>query len=209
MSTITEIFSRTGATNAIALLKEDHQKVKGIFDEFEKACEEEDAERCRTLAEKALLELTVHARIEEEIFYPAVRAKIEDEDLLDEAQEEHHAAKLLITELVSKGLKGERWEAKFTVLSEMVKHHIKEEEGELLPEAGKVGFDFEQMGERMLARKKELTEQLDSLPALKRFEERLEARTRARGSRRKAARPAARRTPAKRGGARRSGSTSL
>lgn len=164
--------------NAIDLLKQDHDKVKRIFDKFEKAGEAEDVEEARQLAEKALVELVVHAKIEEEIYYPAVRAKIEDKDLMDEATEEHHVAKLLIRELADSGLKGERWEAKFCVLAESIKHHIEEEEGEMFPEVRKLELDLEDLGARMMSRKDELTREVMDLKAVRaEDQEPLEARS--------------------------------
>lgn len=184
MATIKELFART-QNNAISLLKEDHTKVKEIFDKFDE--EETPEDERRALAEKALVELTIHAEIEEQIFYPAVRAKIEDDDLMDEALEEHHAAKLLIRELVDSNLSGERWDAKFCVLSESVRHHIEEEEGEMLPKCEKVKLDYEQLGMQMMDRKQELMGQLSGLPELKRFGAGESAKVR-RGARRMPAR---------------------
>lgn len=145
--------SRT-STDAIAMLKKDHQTVKTLFDEFEDS--EQTAER-KDIAEKACRELEIHAAIEEEMFYPALRQKMDDEDgLLDEADEEHHEAKILVAELKLMSGDEENYAAKFTVLAENVRHHIKEEEGELFPQAKKTEIDFEVLGERMAARKREL-----------------------------------------------------
>lgn len=167
MSTIKEIFSKVSGSNAISMLKEDHTKVKEIFEKFEAEDTPEDEKR--TLAEQALTELTIHAELEEKLFYPAVRAKVDDSDLMDEALEEHHVAKLLIKELVDSGLRGERFEAKFIVLAESVKHHIEEEEGEMLPKAQKSGLDFEQLGEQMMEKKLDLMQVVSSLKDLKPF----------------------------------------
>lgn len=186
MATIKELFART-QNNAISLLKEDHAKVKEIFDKFDEEQTPEDERRA--LAEKALVELTIHAEIEEKIFYPAVRAKIDDDDLMNEALEEHHAAKLLIRELVDSNLSGERWDAKFCVLSESVRHHIEEEEGEMLPKAQKEAkLDYEELGVQMMERKQELMGQLSGLPELKRFGAGERQQVRGGGRRRMAAR---------------------
>ncbi|UPT73090.1 MAG: hemerythrin domain-containing protein [Elusimicrobiota bacterium] len=145
--------TRTG-TDAISMLKKDHVKVKGLFDRFEDA--EETSEK-KSIAEEACAELKVHAAIEEEMFYPALRQKMEDEDgLLDEADEEHHEAKILVAELGLMSGDEENFDAKFTVLAENIRHHIKEEEGELFPQAKKTEIDFDALGEQMMARKKEL-----------------------------------------------------
>ena len=137
--------------HAIALLKKDHDKVKELFEQFEKA---ESRPAKRKIVEEALLELKIHAILEEDIFYPAVRKHV-GADLMNEADEEHHVAKLLIAELeANQG--GDHHDAKFTVLSENVRHHIKEEEGDMLPKAKGMNLDFERLGQEMLSRKKEL-----------------------------------------------------
>src|SRR5688572_7900885 len=129
----------TTKTDAIELLKEDHKKVKDLFEQFEKA---DGKAQKKSVADMALRELNLHAAVEEEIFYPAVRPDLEEE-IMNEADEEHHVAKVLIAEL--EGMDGgeSHYEAKFLVLAENVKHHIKEEEGEMLPEAKKTDVDFE------------------------------------------------------------------
>ena len=113
-------------------LKEDHQKVKGLFDRFEET--NGSATEAKIVSE-ALMELKVHATVEEELFYPAVRQKIEDEEgIMDEADEEYHVAKVLIAELEKMTGDEDYWEAKFKVLAESVRHHIKEE-GKMFKEA--------------------------------------------------------------------------
>jgi len=150
----------TGAANndAITMLKQDHDNVKELFDQFEKA--EGKAEK-RKIARQALEELRVHALVEEEIFYPAVRAKLEknDGEIMNEADEEHHVAKLLIAELDSANGNSDHFDAKFTVLAESVRHHIKEEEGEMLPKAKALDIDFEALGQEMERRKQEVKAQ--------------------------------------------------
>ena len=140
-------------TNAIALLKADHQKVKGLFDAFEKT---KSQSKKQSTAQQALQELRIHAAIEEEIFYPALRERLKDEDMLDEAEEEHRVAKTLIGELVSKGAKTEHFEAKFIVLAENVRHHIKEEEGDMFKKARSAKIDLKVLAEQLSARKEEL-----------------------------------------------------
>lgn len=143
----------TTAQNALTMLKKDHDKVKGLFEKFEKARGEQ---KKKALAEEAIRELKVHATLEEEIFYPAVRNALKAKDLLDEATEEHHVAKVLIAELTSLPLEIERYEAKFTVLAENVRHHIKEEEGEMFPQARKSRIDLKEIGDLMANRKEAL-----------------------------------------------------
>jgi len=146
--------------DAIKLLKSDHDLVKDLFDKFEKA--ETKREKAK-LAAEAMTELKIHTQIEEEIFYPAVRkamkkavGKEETTSLMDEADEEHHVAKLLIAELGTMKASDDHWEGKFTVLSESVLHHVKEEEGEMFPQARKLDLDYDALGAEMLARKEEL-----------------------------------------------------
>jgi len=135
------------AKNAITMLKDDHEKVKGLFDQFEKS---KDHSQKMKIAAEAINELKIHATIEEELFYPAVREEMEDpEGIMDEADEEHHVAKVLIAELDKMTGKEEHWEAKFTVLSENIRHHIKEEESDMLPEAKKTDIDFDVLGQEM------------------------------------------------------------
>lgn len=142
------------STNAIASLKADHQKVKDLFDQFEKA---DDRATKTTIVSEALEELSIHATLEEEIFYPAVRQEIDDEDgVMNEADEEHHVAKVLIAELEDMDGSESHYDAKFTVLAENVRHHIKEEEEDMLPRAQKTEIDFDALGEKMRGRKEEL-----------------------------------------------------
>jgi hypothetical protein len=138
--------------HAVAILMKDHDRVKDLFDRFEKAGAAGDKEK---IIGEAVTELKIHAVIEEEIFYPAVRKQV-GKDLMNEADEEHHVARVLIAELDVKGRRDDHREAKFTVLAESVRHHIKEEEGEMLPKAKGLKIDFEALGRQMLARKKEL-----------------------------------------------------
>jgi len=139
--------------HAMTILRKDHDAVKTIFDEFKKA--ESPAKR-KSLIHQAVNALKIHAVVEEEIFYPAIRARVGD-TLMNEADEEHHVAKLLIAEL-ERPVENDHRDAKFTVLAESVRHHIKEEEGEIFPKAKQLDVDFEKLGQQILARKKELLE---------------------------------------------------
>lgn len=138
--------------DAVSLLKADHEKVRELFDQFEEA---EDSRGKHQIAREAMQELIVHSKIEEEIFYPAVRRATGEAELMDEAVEEHHVVELLIKELQSLSA-GEKFEAKFQMLMENVKHHIQEEEGEMLPRAEQVGMNLDQLGEQLAERKREL-----------------------------------------------------
>jgi hemerythrin superfamily protein len=138
--------------DAIELLKSGHDSVKDLFDRFKKA---KDRRTKIKIAKQALTELKIHAVLEEEIFYPAVRRSV-GKDIMNEADEEHHVAKILIAELEKMDGRGDRYDAKFNVLAESVRHHIKQEEGEMLPKAKALDIDFEKLGQRMLRRKQQL-----------------------------------------------------
>ncbi len=149
--------TRSRPPNAIDLLKEDHEKVKKAFKQFEKL-DRSDTEACRELAEAVCADLRVHTTVEEEIFYPAVRDAIEDEDIMNEAAVEHETAKMLIEQLENMDPDDPNYFATFTVLGEYVMHHVKEEEGEMFPQARKAKqLDLEALGERMKARKETLS----------------------------------------------------
>ena len=141
--------------DAIALLKEDHRKVEDLFEKFEKS---RDDQRKQALAKEICTELMTHSMVEEEIFYPACKDQIEDEDALEEAYVEHDGAKVLISEILEKP-DAEFFEAKVTVLSELIKHHVKEEEKRsegLFAQAKEAGLDVQALGERIMELKKQL-----------------------------------------------------
>jgi hemerythrin-like domain-containing protein len=148
--------------DVLKMLAEDHKKVKKMFDQFEKMKEEEDQdmEAKQLLVETCCAELTVHAQLEEELFYPALRDTIDDMDMLDEAEVEHASAKQLISELSSMQPEDELYDAKFTVLGEYVKHHIEEEEKEIFPKAKKAELDLQAMAEEARERKIEIRDEL-------------------------------------------------
>jgi hemerythrin superfamily protein len=146
----------TKSQDAIALLKEDHRTVEKLFKDFEGAKGEGRKEK---LAKQICLELSVHASIEEEIFYPACEGIVE-EDLLKESYVEHDAAKLLIAEIeAANGADDEYFDAKVKVLQEEIEHHVEEEEqaGGVFSQARKGKIDLDSLGEQLAARKKELT----------------------------------------------------
>lgn len=147
--------------DAIALLKQDHRKVEDLFAKFESAS---GAERKRKLAEQICLELAVHTRIEEEIFYPACEGKVE-EDLLKESFVEHDGVKLLLAEIMAGGPGDSFYDSKVKVLQEQVEHHVQEEEKRvegLFSQARKADMPMEQLGEKLAARKAELMEQYEA-----------------------------------------------
>jgi len=144
--------------DAIALLKADHRTVEELFAKFEKASGDG---RKQSLAEEICLELSVHAQIEEEIFYPACEGNVE-EDLLKESYVEHDGAKVLIAEIIKGGSGDEYYDAKVKVLQEEIEHHVEEEEKRmegLFAQARKAELDMDALGEQLAARKMELTEQ--------------------------------------------------
>lgn len=144
-------------TDAIALLVEDHKKIRKLFKDFEKLKEVDGSDEAKVaLATKICSELTVHAQVEEEILYPAVREAIDDDDLMDEAEVEHTGAKDLISQLKDMKPGDDHYDAKVTVLGENIEHHIDEEEGEMFPEAKKAKLDMMELGKQIAARKKEL-----------------------------------------------------
>ena len=140
--------------NAVELLRNDHYALKALFREFDAA--EEPEEKAR-IVRQSLDELDVHASVEEKVFYPAVRQDSPDAaDKLDEALEEHHAARLLMHELRGMSPGDERFDAKFRVLTEMVKHHVKEEEAEMFARARTGKLDLNALGKRLQAAKTSL-----------------------------------------------------
>ncbi len=150
------------ASDALKILAEDHKKVIGLFDEFEQIKQEgsNDDDVKQQIVETACTELTIHAQVEEEVFYPAARDAIDNMDLLDEAEVEHASAKQLITELAAMQPDDDLYDAKFTVLGEYVKHHIREEEKELFPKLKKADLDLAGLGEEIQQRKLELRDEL-------------------------------------------------
>ena len=144
--------------NPFTLLKEDHKKVKDLFKEWED-CGDRAIQKRKAISEKVFEELEIHTTVEEEIFYPALRASGDEEleKLLNEAFEEHAVVKELIEEMKSLDSEDETFQAKFKVMSENVKHHIEEEEGELFPLAKKaLKESSEEVGDEMKERKTEL-----------------------------------------------------
>lgn len=160
--------------DAIALLKQDHRTVEDLFAQFEKASGDG---RKQKLAEQICLELSVHTRIEEEIFYPACDGKVE-EDLLKESYVEHDAAKMLIAQIMAGGPDDEFYDSKVKVLQEEIEHHVEEEEKRvegLFSQARKADLDMDALGEQLATRKAELTAEYKAngipAPELKTIEE--------------------------------------
>lgn len=150
--------TRKAAPDAIKLLKDDHRQVEEWFDAFEAS---NSAAKKQKLATQICTALTVHTQIEEEIFYPACREVGIEEDMMDEADVEHDGAKKLIAEIEAGKPGDDHWDAKVKVLSEMIKHHVKEEEQRdgMFAKAKKSELDLDALGEEMQMRKDELMKQ--------------------------------------------------
>jgi hemerythrin superfamily protein len=154
---------RSTGNDAIALLKADHRQVEQWFEQFEKT---RDDERKQTLATSICNALKAHTTIEEEIFYPAFLAATEDKDMHHEAEIEHAGAKNLIAQIEGSGPDDDYFDSKVKVLSEMIKHHVKEEEqpGGMFAEARDSDMDLQALGEQMAARKAELEAETGGAP---------------------------------------------
>ncbi|HSE58299.1 MAG TPA: hemerythrin domain-containing protein [Nitrospiraceae bacterium] len=150
--------SHAVANSVVELLKEDHEKVKGLFAEYEEA----DSDRKQDVAETALQDLEVHAELEEKLIYPAVREAIDDDALMNEAIEEHHLVHVSIKELKKLKPGDAKFDAKFKVLGELVKHHIQEEEGEMLPQAEEADIDWDVLGAKVMKRREQLLSKTDA-----------------------------------------------
>lgn len=140
------------APAVVQMLKEDHEKVKGLFEEFQETEGREQAD----IAKTAIQELEIHAELEERLIYPAIRAEIDEDEKMNEAVEEHHLVHVLIAELKKLKPSDERFQAKFSVLSELVKHHIEEEEGEILPKAEESDLDWEELETKVMKKREQL-----------------------------------------------------
>lgn len=163
--------------NAIEMLREDHRKVKELFQQFERSGESDGKEQ---IAHQTLHELELHAALEEEMFYPAAREHVHEEKQIDEALEEHHVAELLIGELKKMSPDDERYEAKYKVLAESVKHHIQEEESEMFPML-EDRLDADGLGAQMEERKQKLQQRMTSRSGARRSKTKARAKTGKRG----------------------------
>lgn len=154
--------STANGHDAIALLTADHKAVKALFVAYARLAEDDD-DRKEALVQRICDELTMHAQIEEELFYPAVRRAIDDDALLDEARVEHTTVKEFIAQLMEMLPDDDLYSAKVKVLAEYVEHHVKEEEDEMFPEVRKADLDTAALGQAMAARKEELKQLLGML----------------------------------------------
>lgn len=159
MTTTSGRMVKSDAMDAIDLLIDDHDKALKLFEEFDQLAED-DFDRKEALVDQACLDLTIHAQIEEEIFYPAVRAIAQIDSLVDEAEVEHAGAKDLIAQLEQMEPGEDLYDARFKVLGENIAHHVQEEQDEMFPAVRKSKLDLKSLGTRMAARKLELREVL-------------------------------------------------
>lgn len=144
--------------NVLDMLKEDHQEVKRLFEEFDNA----EGRARQSIAEEALKALDIHTKIEEGLVYPAIREAIEEEDMVDEANEEHHVVTVLSKELRKMKASADGYRAKFKVLSELVKHHIEEEENEMFVQAEQADIEWEEIGQEAMKIKERMMKQKGS-----------------------------------------------
>ena len=145
--------AKVSRTDAIAILTADHKRVKKMFKTFDKMKEDGSAADKRALAQQICEELTLHTQLEEQIFYPATRESIDDDDMLDEAEVEHASAKDLIAQIQAGDPSDPKWAAKVTVLGEYVDHHVEEEENEMFRKARKAKMDLESLGQQIASMK--------------------------------------------------------
>jgi hemerythrin superfamily protein len=150
--------SARAAPDALEKLKSDHDAVKELFDEYEEKKDDMSASEKKAMVGEICMELTIHAQIEEEIFYPAVREVANDDldELLDEAEVEHTGAEDLVAQLEGASPEEELYDAKVSVLGEQVKHHAGEEEKEMFPKLKKTELDLEALGQELIVRAEEL-----------------------------------------------------
>jgi len=139
----------------LTMLKADHKKVKALFAQFKEARPQQQED----IAQTTIQELEIHAELEEEFIYPAIREGIDDDELMNEANEEHHLVHVLIAELKNLEPSDDIFKAKFTLLGELVKHHVKEEEGEMFPQAQKAKIEWEELKTEVMGRKEQLMAQ--------------------------------------------------
>jgi len=156
--------TKRATPDACSLLDADHRNVKKLFKAYDDLTRSKAAsatQKKRDLANEICAELTVHAQIEEEIFYPALREAMKERDLLDEAEVEHASAKDLIAQIQEANEVDDKFDAKVTVLGEYIDHHVKEERNEIFVKARAVrGLDLVAMRETLAARKEELTSEM-------------------------------------------------
>jgi len=156
----TATMDSTGTQDAISLLRSDHRKVKTLFEEYEKKKESASAEEKFEIAKKVCGELLIHMAIEEGIFYPAARRGMDDEEIMNEAQVEHDGAKDLIIQLGELQPNDPMFDAKITVLSEQIDHHVEEEEKSMFPKVRASNIDIDALGRELLEARTDMRRRL-------------------------------------------------
>jgi hypothetical protein len=147
----------TTTQDALELLDADHRAARQLFQQYrELAAHDAPEARRKALADQICMELTIHAKLEEELIYPAVREAIRDDDLMDEAEVEHASARDLIVQILSMDAHEELYDAKVTVLGEYIDHHVREEREQMFPKVRRSGLDLMRLAERLRERKAEL-----------------------------------------------------
>jgi hemerythrin superfamily protein len=147
----------TTTQDALELLDADHRAARQLFQQYrELAAHDAPEARRKALADQICMELTIHAKLEEELVYPAVREAIRDDDLMDEAEVEHASARDLIVQILSMDAHEELYDAKVTVLGEYIDHHVREEREQMFPKVRRSGLDLARLAERLRERKAEL-----------------------------------------------------
>lgn len=142
--------------DAIGLLEADHDKLLALFDQFEDIKQSHAHQEKQAIVADACHALSVHMAVEEGVFYPAVRGAVDNDDLMNEALVEHDGAQSLIHDLERMDAGDEMFNAKFTVLAENVRHHVKEERDEMFPRVRATTIDLKALGQKMLARREQL-----------------------------------------------------
>lgn len=166
-------FNHLDTPNALDLLTRDHERVLEMFAAFSQIQNDEDEDDNKhDLVSRTCAELSIHAQLEEELFYPALRDLPETQEMLDQAQVEHDLAKQLVAELEAMSPDDDMYDAKFTVLGEYVRHHIEEEQGKIFPKVKKAGLDMENLAIDILHRKETLQEEF-GLPVTREAEDEL------------------------------------
>ena len=147
-------------TEMLNMLKDDHKKVKKAFHEFERLAKQKQGDECQALVMQTCNDLTLHATLEEEVFYPAIRGALREQGLIDEAEVEHACAKILIAELQQMAPEDRAYAATFKVLGEYVQHHIGEEESEIFPQLTRAKLDWDNLQQQMAMRRESLEAEL-------------------------------------------------
>ena len=152
-------------TRILDELKDDHRRVQKAYRQFRKLDCEQDPAACEAIVQQTLQELQIHAALEEELLYPAARGNVADDALVDEAEVEHESAHTLIAQLLGTSADDPKYSARFVVLCEYVRHHVREEEGELFPQLERARMDWETLAQQMSDRRLELAADPDAASA--------------------------------------------